>query len=103
MNFGLILTGGNPHPWQVSSAQLYQGLVQQAVLAEELGFDAVWTAEHHGTDEYLAAQFPVLAAMAARTRRFGWVPILLSCRCITRFRWPKRPPHLTPCLTDVSI
>ena len=69
MNFGLILTGGNPHPWQVSSARLYQGLVQQAVLAEDLGFDAVWTAEHHGTDEYLAAQFPVLAAMAARTER----------------------------------
>ena len=69
MNFGLILTGGNPQPWQVSSARLYQGLVQQAVLAEELGYDTVWTAEHHGTDEYLSAQFPVLAAMAARTSR----------------------------------
>lgn len=29
----------------------------------------MWTAEHHGTDEYFSAQFPVLAAIAARTRR----------------------------------
>jgi len=69
MNFGLILTGENPKPWQVSSAQLYRSMVQQAVLAEELGYDSVWTAEHHGTDEYWPSQFPVLAAIAARTSR----------------------------------
>jgi alkanesulfonate monooxygenase SsuD/methylene tetrahydromethanopterin reductase-like flavin-dependent oxidoreductase (luciferase family) len=69
MNFGLILTGENPKPWQVPSAQLYRSMLQQAVLAEELGYDSVWTAEHHGTDEYWPAQFPVLAAIAARTSR----------------------------------
>jgi alkanesulfonate monooxygenase SsuD/methylene tetrahydromethanopterin reductase-like flavin-dependent oxidoreductase (luciferase family) len=69
MNFGLILTGENPQPWQVPSAQLYRSMLNQAVLAEELGYDSVWTAEHHGTDEYWPAQFPVLAAIAARTRR----------------------------------
>jgi alkanesulfonate monooxygenase SsuD/methylene tetrahydromethanopterin reductase-like flavin-dependent oxidoreductase (luciferase family) len=69
MNFGLILTGENPQPWQVPSAQLYRSMLGQAVLAEELGYDSVWTAEHHGTDEYWPAQFPVLAAIAARTRR----------------------------------
>jgi alkanesulfonate monooxygenase SsuD/methylene tetrahydromethanopterin reductase-like flavin-dependent oxidoreductase (luciferase family) len=69
MNFGLILTGENPQPWQVSSAQLYRSMLNQAVLAEELGYDSVWTAEHHGTDEYWPAQFPVLAAIAARTSR----------------------------------
>jgi len=69
MNFGLILTGENPEPWRVSSAQLYRSMLKQAVLAEELGYDSVWTAEHHGTDEYWPAQFPVLAAIAARTSR----------------------------------
>jgi probable F420-dependent oxidoreductase len=69
MNFGLILTGENPKPWQVPSAQLYRSMIHQAVLAEELGYDGIWTAEHHGTDEYWPAQFPVLAAIAARTSR----------------------------------
>jgi len=69
MNFGLIFTGGNPKPWQVPAARLCQSLINTAVVAEELGYDSVWTAEHHGTDEYFSAQFPVLAAMAARTSR----------------------------------
>lgn len=69
MNFGLILTGENPRPWQVAPAELCRRVIKQAVLAEELGYDSVWTAEHHGTDEYLPAQFPLLAAIAARTSR----------------------------------
>jgi probable F420-dependent oxidoreductase len=69
MNFGLILTGGNPPPWTVPAPRLYSTVMHQAVLAEELGYDNVWTAEHHGTDEYHSAQFPVLAAIAARTSR----------------------------------
>ena len=79
MNFGLILTGENPQPWQVPSAQLYRSMLNQAVLAEELGYDSVWTAEHHGTDEYWPAQFPVLAAIAARTSciRIGTYIVIL--------------------------
>jgi alkanesulfonate monooxygenase SsuD/methylene tetrahydromethanopterin reductase-like flavin-dependent oxidoreductase (luciferase family) len=69
MNFGLILTGGNPPPWTAPAPRVYQNLIHQAMLAEELGYDNVWTAEHHGTDEYFSAQFPVLAAIAARTTR----------------------------------
>ena len=69
MNFGLILTGGNPSPWRVPASRFYHTLLDHAVLAEELGYDNLWTAEHHGTDEYHAAQFPVLAAIAARTSR----------------------------------
>jgi alkanesulfonate monooxygenase SsuD/methylene tetrahydromethanopterin reductase-like flavin-dependent oxidoreductase (luciferase family) len=44
-------------------------LLDQVALAEELGFDHVWTAGHPDTDMYYPAQFPLLAAMAARTRR----------------------------------
>ena len=69
MNFGLILTGGNPPPWTVPAPRIYQNLIHQAMLAEELGYDNVWTAEHHGTDEYFPAQFPVLAAVAVLWNR----------------------------------
>ena len=44
--------------------------VRQAVLAEELGFDAVWLAEHHFSDYGVAPSTAVLAgAIAARTER----------------------------------
>ena len=50
MDFGIILSFANTKPWQVPAARLCEALVNQAVLAEELGYDHVWTAEHHGTD-----------------------------------------------------
>lgn len=44
--------------------------VRQAVLAEELGFDAVWLAEHHFSDYGVTPSTAVLAgAIAARTER----------------------------------
>ena len=104
MNFGLILTGENPKPWQVSSAQLYRSMVQQAVLAEELGYDSVWTAEHHGTDEYWPSQFPVLAAIAARTSRIRvgtYIVILPLYHPLQVAR--KRPLRSTPSRTVALI
>lgn len=69
MHFGVLLAFENPKPWQVPATHLCQRMITQAVLAEALGYDNVWTCEHHGTDEYFPAQFPLLAAMAARTTR----------------------------------
>ena len=69
MDFGLLFAFENPQPWQVSSAQLCRSMVNQAVLAEELGYDHIWTAEHHGTDDYFPSQFPLLAAMSTQTSR----------------------------------
>ncbi len=42
--------------------------VELAVAAEEAGFDGAWVRVHH-FDQSLAAPFPLLAAMAARTSR----------------------------------
>jgi alkanesulfonate monooxygenase SsuD/methylene tetrahydromethanopterin reductase-like flavin-dependent oxidoreductase (luciferase family) len=53
-----------------SLAELYRDHLEEAVLAEELGFDAVWTSEHHfSPDAWSPAPFPFLAAVAARTKR----------------------------------
>jgi alkanesulfonate monooxygenase SsuD/methylene tetrahydromethanopterin reductase-like flavin-dependent oxidoreductase (luciferase family) len=56
--------GGRP-----SAAARHRAIVEQAVLAERLGFDSVWLGEHHFCDYVLSAPPVVLAAIAARTRR----------------------------------
>lgn len=69
MKFDLIMTGGNPPPYQISAARFYKHTLDLAVLAEQLGYNGVWTAEHHFSDGYFSQQVPVLAAMAAVTKR----------------------------------
>ncbi|MBS1106964.1 MAG: hypothetical protein H6Q91_2466 [Deltaproteobacteria bacterium] len=54
---------------KTSPAQRHRAIVEEAVLAESLGFDAVWLGEHHSCDSVLAAPPVVLAAIAARTAR----------------------------------
>lgn len=63
------MTGGNPPPFQVPAERFYNTTIDLAVLAEELGYGGVWTAEHHFSDGYFSQQVPVLAAIAARTDR----------------------------------
>lgn len=50
--------------------QLYRDHLEEAVLAEEVGFDCVWASEHHfSPDCWNPSPFPFLAAVAARTAR----------------------------------
>lgn len=51
-------------------ARLYGELIEQAELAEALGFDAVWLAEHH-FNNYVAQPGPlqIAAIIASRTKR----------------------------------
>lgn len=53
---------------QTPSGRL-QGLVEQAVLAESLGFDTFWVGEHHFSHYMMPNPAVVLAAIATRTRR----------------------------------
>ena len=65
---------------KTSPAERHRAIVDEAVLAESLGFDSVWLGEHHACDTVLAAPPVVLAAIAARTSRIrlGTVVTLLA-------------------------
>ena len=60
----------NPLPVQRTDSEVYQDILRNAVLAEELGFDSVWITEHafseHGT---ISSPHSMLAAIAAKTTR----------------------------------
>ena len=59
----------NPDPTHES--RLLQDCVDQAVLAEEMGFDRIWAVEHHGLKWYahMSASEIFLSFVAARTQR----------------------------------
>jgi alkanesulfonate monooxygenase SsuD/methylene tetrahydromethanopterin reductase-like flavin-dependent oxidoreductase (luciferase family) len=53
-------------------AELYRDVEEQAILADRLGFDAVWLAEHHFTVYgRLPAPLTYLSWIGARTRQIG--------------------------------
>jgi alkanesulfonate monooxygenase SsuD/methylene tetrahydromethanopterin reductase-like flavin-dependent oxidoreductase (luciferase family) len=60
----------NPPSSGLSFPELYSQLLDQVVLSEQLGFDDVWLAEHHFTEDgYNPSQLTVASAIAARTSR----------------------------------
>ncbi|MEU8614920.1 LLM class flavin-dependent oxidoreductase [Actinoplanes sp. NPDC048791] len=65
--FGDVTVGpdGEPLPY----AQVIRNVVEQAVLADEVGVDAFGLGEHHRDDFAVSAPEIVLAAIASRTRR----------------------------------
>ena len=65
--FGDITDGADGKP--KSAAQVIRDLVDQAVLADELGIDFIGVGEHHRADFSVSAPEIVLAAIAGRTRR----------------------------------
>ena len=74
------LAGEFERPPKVSDSQVYDDELRLAELVEPLGFDSLWTVEHHFTPYTMVprpAQF--LAFMAGRTRRidFGTMVIVL--------------------------
>ena len=65
-------------------ARLFADAVEQAVLADRLGFGCWWTVEHHGAVEFSYSSAPeiVVAALAQRTERlrFGHSGVLAPFR-----------------------
>ncbi len=72
VKFGIFFEMSTPRPFttEVQSAVFHNAL-EQARLADELGFDSVWCVEHHFLEEYSHSSAPevVLAAVAAQTER----------------------------------
>ena len=65
--FGDVTVDANGEP--VHAAQVLRDVVEQAVLADGLGVDAITLGEHHREDYAISAPEIVLAAIAGRTGR----------------------------------
>jgi alkanesulfonate monooxygenase SsuD/methylene tetrahydromethanopterin reductase-like flavin-dependent oxidoreductase (luciferase family) len=71
MKFGLFFEIQVPKPWDAESERrAFHEAIAQAELADELGYEVVWAAEHHFLEEYSHNPAPelFLAAVAARTK-----------------------------------
>lgn len=71
MKFSLLIELQIESPTLASERQMFVDCVDQAVLADELGYHCLWAVEHHGLYEYSHCSAPevLLAYIAARTRR----------------------------------
>jgi alkanesulfonate monooxygenase SsuD/methylene tetrahydromethanopterin reductase-like flavin-dependent oxidoreductase (luciferase family) len=71
MRFSLLIEAQLAHATPEAERQLMHDVVEQAVLADELGYHSVWAVEHHGLLEYSHCSAPetLLAFIAARTSR----------------------------------
>jgi alkanesulfonate monooxygenase SsuD/methylene tetrahydromethanopterin reductase-like flavin-dependent oxidoreductase (luciferase family) len=70
VEFGAIMMFRNPPQWHRPVQEVYRDFFDLCVLAEGLGFDHLWTSEHHfHEDGWSPSQFPILATIAAQTRR----------------------------------
>ncbi|MDN7121127.1 LLM class flavin-dependent oxidoreductase [Nocardioides sp. ChNu-153] len=65
--FGDVTVDDDGRP--VPHAQVVRDVVEQAVLADQVGVDAIGIGEHHRDDYAVSAPDVVLAAVAARTER----------------------------------
>ncbi|MSP67371.1 MAG: LLM class flavin-dependent oxidoreductase [Alphaproteobacteria bacterium] len=72
MKFGLFYEHQLPRPWgEGDEHRLFKEALDQAELADRLGFDYLWEVEHHFLEEYSHSSAPevFLAACSQRTRR----------------------------------
>jgi alkanesulfonate monooxygenase SsuD/methylene tetrahydromethanopterin reductase-like flavin-dependent oxidoreductase (luciferase family) len=71
MQFSMIFEGQLAYPTRANEQQVMRDIVDQAVLAEEMGFDRVWAVEHHCLEQFAHISAPeiLLSYIAAKTSR----------------------------------
>jgi alkanesulfonate monooxygenase SsuD/methylene tetrahydromethanopterin reductase-like flavin-dependent oxidoreductase (luciferase family) len=71
MKFSMIFEAQLEYPTPEREHQTIHDCVEQAIFAEEMGFDRVWAVEHHSLLEYSHMPAPeiFLTAVAARTKK----------------------------------
>ena len=71
MQFSVIFEAQLANPTRQREQQLIRDCLEQAIFAEEMGFDRVWAVEHHSLYWYAHMSAPeiFLTAVAARTSR----------------------------------
>jgi alkanesulfonate monooxygenase SsuD/methylene tetrahydromethanopterin reductase-like flavin-dependent oxidoreductase (luciferase family) len=71
MKFSLFFEMQLGNQGEAYEAALFHHCVEQAVLADQLGYHCVWAVEHHGLYEYAHSSAPeiFLSYVAAKTRR----------------------------------
>ncbi|MEQ8842089.1 MAG: LLM class flavin-dependent oxidoreductase [Acidimicrobiales bacterium] len=73
MKFSLIYEAQTANPTREGDHQVFAEVLEQALLAEELGFDTIWAVEHTALSMYahMSAPETFLAYLAGATTRIG--------------------------------
>ena len=73
MKFSLIYEAQTADPTRAGDHEVFQQVLEQALLAEELGFDTIWAVEHTALTMYahMSAPETFLAYLAGATSRIG--------------------------------
>ena len=72
MKFAIFYEITVPRKWgPEAEARIFHEVVEQVVFAEEMGFDAFWTVEHHFLDEFSHCSAPevLYGVIAAKTKK----------------------------------